>query len=207
MSNIAVKLKSIILFQPQSSMSFGCFSFHSHFFFIPSWWFEAWSRNSIHTVKTCPLNYLVMVPFYRHKVYLWTLLKAWYTAVVFRGYLCSGSYCSSAWYLFLSFRMAMLLLKGRAYLDVCHPGNDSSIVCLSTLFRTPIKIHSKWNLGVTMTLNAMTLFPITLSCPIVQNSPRGLTASLGGTKWERNRLLSSLHCLCPGWITETRCCT
>lgn len=45
-------------------------------------------------------------------------------------------------------------------------------VCLSTLFHTPIKIHSKWNLGVTMTLKAMTLFPITLSCPIVQNSPK-----------------------------------
>ena len=44
-------------------------------------------------------------------------------------------------------------------------------VCLLSS-RTPIKIHSKWSLGVTMTLNAMTLLPITLSCPIVQNSPK-----------------------------------
>lgn len=29
--------------------------------------------------------------------------------------------------------------KRRAHLDACHPGNDDSIVCLSTLFRTPIK--------------------------------------------------------------------
>lgn len=59
-----------------------------------------------------------------------------------------------------------------AYLDVCHPGNRDSIVCFPTLFHIPIKLLLKWNLGVTMTLNAMTLFPITLSCPIVQNSPK-----------------------------------
>lgn len=39
--------------------------------------------NSNHTVKAFPLNYLVMVSFYRHKVYLWTLLKALYLAAVF----------------------------------------------------------------------------------------------------------------------------
>lgn len=165
-----------------------------------------WSRNSNSTVKAFPLNYLAMWPFYSWKVYLWTVLKAQYRAAMSGVYLCSGSHCWSSWYLSLCL-LFRALWKGRAYLDVCHPGNGSSIVCLSTLFRTPIKIHSKGNVGVTMTLNAMTLFPITLSCPIVQNSPRGLTASLGGTKWERNRCLSSLHCLCPGWITETRCCT
>lgn len=131
-----------------------------------------WSKNSNHTVKTFPLNYLVMVSFYRHTVYLWTLLKAWYLAGVFRVYVYTGSYCFSGWYFSLSLRMVMPLWTVRAYLDVCHPGNDGNIVCLSTLFHTPIKIHSKWNLGVTMTLNTMTLFPITLSCPIVQNSPK-----------------------------------
>lgn len=141
-------------------------------FFLLERWYEAWSRNSNHTVKAFPLNYLVMVSIKRHKVYLWTLLKAWYLAAVFRVYLYSGSYCCGAWYFSLSFRMTMPSCTGRAYLDVCHPGNGGSVVCLSTLFHTPIKIHSKWNLGVTMTLNAMTLFPITLSCPIVQNSPK-----------------------------------
>lgn len=38
--------------------------------------------NSNHTVKAFPLNYLVMVSFYRLKVYLWTLLKALYLAAV-----------------------------------------------------------------------------------------------------------------------------
>lgn len=40
--------------------------------------------NSNHTVKAFPLNYLVMASFYRHRVYLWTLLKALYLAAVFQ---------------------------------------------------------------------------------------------------------------------------
>lgn len=40
--------------------------------------------NGNHTVKAFPLNYLVMASFYRHKVYLWTLLKALYLAAVFQ---------------------------------------------------------------------------------------------------------------------------
>lgn len=52
-------------------------------------WYEACSRNSNHTVKAFPLNYWVMVSFYRHMVYLWPLLKAWYLAAVFRVYLYS----------------------------------------------------------------------------------------------------------------------
>lgn len=56
-------------------------------------WYGAWSRNSNDTVKELPLNYLAMVSFYRHKVYLWSLLKAWYLEAVSRVYLYSGSCC------------------------------------------------------------------------------------------------------------------
>lgn len=163
-----------------------------------------WSRKSNSTVKTLPLNYLAPVPFYRHVLYLWTSLKAWYAAAVFPAHLCSGSRC--CW------RMISLSITqsadavGHILMSAVLEMEAALFVCLLS-FHTPIKTHSKVNLGVTMTLNAMTLFPTTLSCPIVQNSPRGLTESLGGTKWERNQWLSSLHCLCPGWITETRCCT
>lgn len=59
--------------------------------------------NSNHTVRAFPLNYLVMASFYRHKVYLWTLLKALYLAAVFqRVSLHSGSNCRSAWFFSVS---------------------------------------------------------------------------------------------------------
>lgn len=143
-----------------------------HLFIIPPLerWYEAWSRNSDHTVKTFPLNYLARVAFYRRKFTYGP------KSLVLS---CSFLRISLQWIMllwsmiFLSIiQMVLPLWTALAYLDVCLPGNGGSIVCLSTWFHTPIKIHSKWNLGVTMTLNTMTLFPITLSCPIVQNSPK-----------------------------------
>lgn len=75
--------ESTVLFHSQPSVSFSLFHFQSDFF-IPLFerWYEAWSRNSNHTVKAFPLNYLAVASFYRRELYLWTSLKARYLVAV-----------------------------------------------------------------------------------------------------------------------------
>lgn len=101
-----------------------------HFFFIPPLerWYEAWSRNSDHTVKTFPLNYLARVAFYRRKFTYGP------KSLVLS---CSFLRISLQWIMllwsmiFLSIiQMVLPLWTALAYLDVCHPGNGGSIVCL-----------------------------------------------------------------------------
>lgn len=76
---------------------------------------------------------------------------------------------------------------------------EAAFFCLSALFHTLIKIHSKWSLGVTMTLNTMTLFPITLLCPIVQNSPKR-PYSKSGRNQMREKSIPFLSPLSLAWL-------
>lgn len=50
-----------------------------------------------------------------------------------------------------------------------------------------------------MTLNAVTLFPITLSCPIVQNSPRGFCCKSRRNQM-REKSITPLSPLSPPWL-------